>query len=137
MNGDNKSPREYNEVDFSDNKPAGDSRAAGIYSEPRWFIQTRNTIYYILGVIEVLMAFRLVFKLLGANPGNGFVMFLYSLTRMLAAPFFGIFNTLTSGADGVQIIFEPAIIVAMIVYALIAKGLINLARLKLSDNIAK
>jgi len=27
-------------------------------------------VYYILGALEVLLAFRLVFKLLGANPGS-------------------------------------------------------------------
>src|SRR5665648_1153901 len=33
-------------------------------------------VYYILGLLEVMLGFRLVFKLLGANPGSGFVSFI-------------------------------------------------------------
>lgn len=34
-------------------------------------------IYYILGVLEVLFTFRLVFKILGANPASSFVSMIY------------------------------------------------------------
>ena len=42
-------------------------------------------IWYLLGLIEALLAFRFVLKLLGANVGAGFVGFIYSITRDLIA----------------------------------------------------
>ncbi len=100
------------------------------YKEQNWFIQTRNVIYYILGVIEVLLAFRLLFLLLGANPANGFVAWLYSLTSALVAPFRGIFGTFVTRDAISRYVFDPASIIAMIVYTVIAVGLVRLARLR-------
>jgi hypothetical protein len=96
----------------------------------RWFEQARQAVYYLLGVIEVLMAFRLIFKLLGANPQNGFVAFLYSITGILAAPFFGIFRTFSAGVNGTKSVFEPATLISMIVYAVLARGIVSLMRLR-------
>ena len=42
---------------------------------------------YILYLIEFLLGFRFILKLLGANPGAGFTDLIYSLTRPLAGPF--------------------------------------------------
>jgi len=39
-------------------------------------------IYYILGIIEVLLTFRFIFKLLGANPNSGFVSLIYSISQV-------------------------------------------------------
>ena len=85
-----------------------------------------NIIYFILGVIEVLLFFRFFLKVTGANPGSGFVAFIYSFTQMLVFPFQGIFSSaVTTGAE-VRSIFEPATIMAMLVYAVIAWGAIKL-----------
>src|SRR6478609_2357189 len=51
-----------------------------------------NVVWYILGVIEILLAFRFVLKLLGANPNSGFVDFVYSVSGVLTAPFDTIFG---------------------------------------------
>jgi hypothetical protein len=96
-------------------------------SEQRWFIKSRNTIYYILGVIEVFLALRLVFKLLGASTSSTFVLFLYSSTRFLIYPFIGIFKAFSTGKSYV---FEPATVIAMIIYALVARGIVSLIKLK-------
>ncbi|MDH7566294.1 MAG: YggT family protein [Clostridiales bacterium] len=100
------------------------------YNAPLWYIKSRNAIYYVLGVMEVMLAFRFIFKLLGANPNSGFVAFLYSITGIFAAPFSGIFNSFATNGLAVRSVFEPAVIIAMIVYAIIAWGLVNLIRLK-------
>jgi len=97
---------------------------------PLWFIKSRNAINYVLGVIEVLLAFRFMFRLLGANPGSGFVAFVYTVTGILTAPFYGIFNSFVTGGLAARSVFEPATIIGMIVYAIVAWGLINLIRLK-------
>ncbi|HEY5585914.1 MAG TPA: hypothetical protein VIK78_15665 [Ruminiclostridium sp.] len=44
---------------------------------------SRRVVYYILGILEFLLAFRLVFKILGAEPNSGFVSLIYSVSRML------------------------------------------------------
>lgn len=86
----------------------------------------KRIVYYILGVIEVLLAFRLIFKLLGANPASGFVSAIYTLTNIFMSPFSGIFRTASARGVETQAVLEPATIVAMIVYAVIAWGIAKL-----------
>jgi hypothetical protein len=49
-------------------------------------------VWYILGVVEVLLVFRFILKLLGANPVAGFSSFIYGATYVFAAPFLGVFR---------------------------------------------
>ncbi len=97
---------------------------------PLWFIQARNTIYYVLGVIEVLLAFRLVLKLLGASTSSVFVSFIYALSGVFTLPFTGVFRALSAGFDTTTIVFEPDTVIAMIVYAVLARGIISFIRLR-------
>jgi hypothetical protein len=86
-----------------------------------------NVVWYILGLIEVLLAFRFVLKLFGANPSSGFVDFIYSVTGVLTMPFDRIFTVATpESGDVVRSVFEPSILVAAVVYALIAWGIVKL-----------
>jgi hypothetical protein len=89
-------------------------------------LKARKIIYYILGVFEVLFAFRLVFKILGANPGSSFVGNIYSVTNIFLAPFVGIFRGAVTKGIETQSVLEPPLIIAMIVYALIAWGIVKL-----------
>ena len=83
-------------------------------------------VYYIVGLIEILLAFTFVFKLLGANATNGFVSFIYALGNVFLAPFVGIFQAATTeGAETVGV-FEPGILIAMAVYALVGWGIAKL-----------
>lgn len=86
-------------------------------------LKTRRIIYYILGTLEVLFAFRLVFKVLGANPGSPFVSIIYSVTSLFLAPFAGIFRMAVSDGIETQSVLEPALIIAMIAYASLAWGI--------------
>lgn len=90
--------------------------------------KVRRITYYILGVLEVLFAFRFFFKLLGANPLSPFVSFIYALTKVLLYPFVGIFKT---SIIETQAVFEPATLIGMIVYALIAWGIVKLIEINL------
>ena len=83
-------------------------------------------IYFVLGVIEVLLAFRLIFKLLGANPNSPFVGFIYGISGIFHAPFSGIFSHVTTRGAETTAVFEPSIIIAMVVYAIIAAGIVKL-----------
>jgi len=79
-------------------------------------------VWYVLSFLEVLLAFRFMFKLMGANPGAGFTSFIYAITWPFTAPFLAVFpRTAIQGS-----IFEWTTLLAMFVYWLIAKGIIRL-----------
>jgi hypothetical protein len=82
-----------------------------------------RVIWFICGVIEVLLGFRFVLALLGANPANSFANFIYSASHPFVAPFFSLFGyKLHYGVSR----FEIETLVAMLVYAIIAWGLVKL-----------
>lgn len=85
---------------------------------------TRVT-YFVLGVLEVILGLRLLFRLLGANSDNGFITFLYSLSHIFVVGFNGIFNDQALGRS----VFEVSTLIAMLVYALIAWGIVSLGRM--------
>lgn len=74
----------------------------------------------IFSVIEMILAFRLIFKLLGANPDSGFVKFIYFITQGFVGIFAGIFSNATTSGVETQSVFEPGTLIAMVVVALIA-----------------
>lgn len=69
-----------------------------------------------LASVESLLAFRLVFLLIGANGANGFVDFIYDVSGALTHPFNGI--VARKSFDGG--VFEPATLIGMVVYAALA-----------------
>lgn len=79
-------------------------------------------VWYVLGVLEVLLAFRFVLKLLGANPAAGFSNFIYSLSYPFTLPFSTVFGTTSVSGS----VFEWTTLLAMAVYWLIAFGLIKI-----------
>ena len=91
-----------------------------------WFIKVKKIIYYLLGILEVLFAFRLVFKVLGANPDNEFVNVIYRITNIFLKPFEGIFSTTVKEGMETKAILEPSLLIAIVVYAVLAWGIIKL-----------
>jgi len=79
-------------------------------------------IYFFFGVIEVLLAFRLVLKATGASLNSGFVGGIYNVSGIFSWPFDGIFRKGVSAG----MVFEPGTLVAIVVYALFAWGLVKL-----------
>ena len=82
-------------------------------------------IWYIVGIVDVLLVLRLVFFLFGARA-VGFADLLYTITNPLVAPFRGIFPA--PQVEGAY--FDTASLVAIVVYALlgwIVSRLIDLA----------
>lgn len=88
--------------------------------------KVKKTIWYICGLLEVLFAFRLIFKVLGANPASGFVSIIYSVSGVFLAPFNGIFRSAVTEGIETKAVLEPMTIIAMIVYALIVYGIVRL-----------
>ena len=86
-------------------------------------------IYFIFGALEVLLAFRLVLKLMGASLASGFVGLIYGLTGILILPFEGIFKRgFTQGLETTSVL-EPSTLVAIIVYAVLVWGIVKLVRI--------
>lgn len=94
------------------------------YNSPRTRPLYRGTqiVWYILGILEVLLAFRFLLKLFGANPYAGFTNFIYTLSYPFAAPFLNVFRI--SKVEGS--VFEWTTLLAMAVYWLVAWGIIEL-----------
>ncbi len=86
-------------------------------------------IYYVLGALEILLAFRLIFKLTGASLASGFVRAIYTLTSIFIYPFEGIFRRGVAPGLEMSAVFEPATLVAIIVYAILAWGIVKLVRI--------
>lgn len=79
-------------------------------------------VWYLLGILEALLAFRFILKLLGANPNAGFTEFIYNVSYPFVSPFLAVFNiTQVEGS-----IFEWTTLLAMLVYWLIAIALVRL-----------
>ena len=88
-------------------------------------------VYFLLGVLEVILGLRFIFRLLGANEGSSFTLALYNFSHVFVGPFNGIFNDQAIGSKSV---FELSTLVAMLIYALIAWGLVSLCRVLLAPN---
>lgn len=80
-------------------------------------------IWYLLGLVEILLAFRFVLKLLGANAAAGFTSLIYGITYVFTAPFLSVFRITKVVAGSV---FEWTTLLAMFVYWVIALGIIKL-----------
>jgi len=72
-----------------------------------------------LGLLEVLLAMRVVFKLIAVNADNLFASLLYFVTGIFVAPF----ASLTSAPALGNMVLEISTVIAMIVYLLIAWAL--------------
>ena len=79
-------------------------------------------VWYIFYVLEALLAFRFVLKLLGANAGAGFTEFIYTLSSVPLAPFRFVFNNNSVGGS----IIEWSTLLAMAVYWALVWGIIKL-----------
>lgn len=96
--------------------------------------QGTKYIYYVLGVLEVFFAFRFIFKILGANLESTFVSFVYSATNLFLTPFTGIFRMAVSEGIETKSVLEPTLIIGMIVYALLAWGVVKLIEIIANKN---
>ena|SRR5581483_2341590 len=87
--------------------------------------RTKQIIYFIFGVINVLLVLRFIFLALGASQASPFVNFIYGLSRPFVLPFQGIFGEPTLGDS----VLEWASLVGIAIYMLIAYGLARLVEL--------
>lgn len=110
----------------STNAPAVDAGSPQkAYGTKKAIFRLYQVIWYILGVIEVFLAARILLKLIAANPNSGFTSFIYSVSAPLATPFRGVLGVTTS----LDSTIEWSTIIAMAVYAVVAVGLVKLFQL--------
>ncbi len=85
--------------------------------------RTAQIIYFLMGVVELLLALRFLFRVLNADATSGFVNFICNLSGAFVAPFNGIFNDQVLNRGNVV---EASTLIAMLVYAILTYGLIQL-----------
>jgi uncharacterized membrane protein len=73
------------------------------------------------GIVEALIGLRVLLKLIGANPNNAFAAFAYNAAALFLAPFFGLTGSPAAGGS----VLEVPSIIAMLVYAFVAWGLVR------------
>lgn len=93
-----------------------------VYDTKKTIFRFNQIIWYILGLVEVLLIFRFVLKMLGANSSVGFTSLIYTITAPLAGPFNGILGLSVTGGS----VIEWSTIIAGIVYLCVAWGLVYL-----------
>jgi hypothetical protein len=93
-------------------------RAAGVE-------RAKQVIYFIFGFINVLLVIRFVLLLLGASQASSFVSLIYGLSRPFALPFQRIFAEPAFNGS----VIEWASLVGIVVYSLIAYGLVRVIEL--------
>src|SRR5260221_13310319 len=71
-------------------------------------------VYFLFGLLELLLALRVVLRLLAANAGNPFADLVYGITQPFIALFANLFANPTLSGNNV---LEMTTIAAMVVYA--------------------
>jgi len=102
-----------------------DAQTGQEYQKKKAVYRTYNIIWFLVGIVETLLAFRFVFELLGANPASGFTQLVYTFSYPFAEPFRSIFGITAVGGS----VFDWSLIIAAIVYLLLGYGLIQLLRI--------
>jgi uncharacterized protein YggT (Ycf19 family) len=88
-------------------------RAAARQGKALWIT---GLISFLCGTLVVLIALRVLLKLLVANPGNGFVRFLYNVTEPFVAPFLTILPAVSFREGQV---LEFSALIAIVVYLIL------------------
>jgi hypothetical protein len=78
-------------------------------------------VWIVAGIIEALIGFRVVLKLIAANPNNDFAHFIYSFSALFLGPFFG----LTGSPQAGGVVLEIPSLIAMLVYAVVAWAIVR------------
>ncbi len=86
-----------------------------------------RVVWFVSGVLLVLLGFRFALSLLGANTTNAFANIIYDMSHPFVAPFFSLFGY-DNYSYGVSR-FEVYTLVAMVVYGVVAWGVAKLVTL--------
>ena len=104
--------------------PPSDDSPHVAYKKKKVIFRFYQIVWYILGIIEVVLAFRFILKLLGASPYSPFVKMISAISGPFAEPFRGVLP-ITQTNDSA---FEWSTLIAMVVYLILTWGLVALAQ---------
>jgi YggT family protein len=90
------------------------------------FVWIVNSIYWLLGLLEILLGLRFLLRLFAANPQNEFARLINNLSAPLIAPFSTLFISPTF--NGTSYIFDVNIVIAIVAYALLSYLALSLVR---------
>ena len=94
-----------------------DERGVAAANQNSAIARVVNIVYFLFGILEMLLAIRVVLHLVGANATNGFANFIY----VVSAPFVALFGNLVQNfVLSTTAVLEITTIIAMIVYAIAA-----------------
>ncbi len=93
------------------------------YETTRSLYRGTQAVWYVLLIVEIVLLFRFLLRLLGANPSAGFTDFVYTLSYPFVVPFQAVFQNTAATRGNV---FEWTTLLAMLVYYLVALGIIRL-----------
>lgn len=89
----------------------------------RWIV---NSVFWLTGLLEILLAIRFSLRLFGANPDNDFAQIINNLSAPFVAPFSTLFISPTAN-EGTNI-FDVNVIVAIVAYAILSYLVFSLVR---------
>lgn len=123
---------EIKSIAFSTVDPGGGGEGEVVEAKRYQNLQTKKTIsrtyqiiWYVLGVFESLLLLRLFLKVFAANPRSYFAAFIYGISSPLVRSFIGVFPvTAVEGS-----VFEWSTVLAMIIYVILAAGLVRVLQL--------
>lgn len=118
-NGKRGKMTQYKEVKTSQHEEGREQRVASM--------KAVQLIWWVLGLIEAVLALRFIFKLVGVNAANPFASFLYRISALIVKPF----ASLTGAPQANGMVFEFSTLLAMIIYGLVGWGIAKLVEVLL------
>jgi hypothetical protein len=88
-----------------------------------------QVVWLVTGILESLIGIRILLKLIAANPEAGFATFIYNLTAVFLAPFFG----LTAEPEANGAVLEISSLIAMLAYALLTWAIVRVMHIAFQD----
>ena len=99
------------QVRVSQEEPEGDRRL--------FTYKSTQVVWLLFGILEIMIALRIVLKLIGANPDSPIVALIYGFTSLFLFPFTGLIGSPTTG----NLVLELSSMFALLIYGLIAWGM--------------
>lgn len=103
------------------------TKVRSVYKEPdrefRIFtLKATELVWLFFGILEALIALRILLKLIGANPASPIAAFIYAVTDLFLFPFAGLIGAPAAGG----MVLELSSFLAMLIYALIGWAIARL-----------
>ncbi len=85
------------------------------------FERISNSIYFLVGSLEILLGIRFFLRLSGANPDNTFAKTIYNISDPFVAPFSTLFISPSGRTENTlgDNIFDLNLLIAMAIYAIL------------------